>query len=176
MLFRQLFDCTSCTYTYVIADKVGSEALIIDPVIEQLDLYLQLLNEWQLKLVLAIDTHTHADHITATGKLRNNTQCAIAMGEQSPSECVDIRIKENEPVKIGQQTLTPMYTPGHTADHYSYHMDDRVFSGDCLLIRATGRTDFQDGDSRVHYDSLFNKLLKLPDDTQVFPAHNYKGK
>lgn len=175
MLFRQLFDPTSCTYTYVIADDYGCEAVIIDPVIDQMPLYIQCLQEWDLKLVFALDTHTHADHITATGPLRANTQCAIAMGDQSTATCVDLRIKEGETIKVGNNILKAIYTPGHTDDHFSYHMNDRVFTGDCLLIRATGRTDFQNGDPYEQYDSLFNKLLRLQEDTLVFPAHNYKG-
>jgi len=175
MLFRQLFDPTSCTYTYVIADDFGTEAMIIDPVIEQVPLYLQLLEEWDLQLVFAVDTHTHADHITATGQLRDKTQCVIAMGDQTLATCVDLKIKDGETIKVGNNRLLAMFTPGHTDDHFSYHMNDRVFTGDCLLIRATGRTDFQNGDPYVHYDSLFNKLLRLPDETMVYPAHDYKG-
>lgn len=175
MLFRQLFDKTSSTYTYIIADNFGTEALIIDPVIDQMPLYLRLLEEWDLKLVYAIDTHTHADHITATGQLRNNTQCAIALGDQAQATCVDLRIKDGEQIKVGKNTISAIYTPGHTDDHMSFYMNDRVFTGDVLMIRATGRTDFQNGDPYASYDSIFNKLLKLPEETFVYPAHDYKG-
>lgn len=175
MLFRQLFDSVSWTYTYIIADTHGHEAIIIDPVKEKTEQYIKLLNELDLRLVMALDTHTHADHVTATGPLRNRTQCSIVMGEQTKAEYVDIKIKEGETIKIGHQVLTAMYTPGHTDDHISYRMKDRVFTGDCLLIRATGRTDFQNGDPYAHYDSLFNKLLKLPEETLVYPAHDYNG-
>lgn len=175
MLFRQLFDNTSCTYTYIIADTDGHEAIIIDPVKENAERYIKLLNELDLRLVIAIDTHIHADHVTATGILREQTSCKIMMGDRTKAECVDVKIKEGETIKIGDQILTAIYTPGHTDDHFSYRMQDRVFTGDCLLIRATGRTDFQNGDSYAHYDSLFNKLLKLPEETLVYPAHDYNG-
>lgn len=175
MLFRQLFDSVSCTYTYIIADDKGHEAIIIDPVKEKAEQYLKLLKELDLKLVMALDTHTHADHVTATGALRNKTQCSIIMGDRTKAECVDIKLKEGETIKIGRQILTAMYTPGHTDDHFSFRMQDRVFTGDCLMIRATGRDDFQNGDSYAHYDSLFNKLLKLPEETLVYPGHDYNG-
>lgn len=175
MLFRQLFEPVSCTYTYVIADDYGTEAVIIDPVLEQMPLYTQLLQEWDLKLVYSVDTHTHADHITASGCLREATQCAIALGDRAVATCVDIRLKDGDTLKVGKQTLKALYTPGHTDDHFSYLLDDKVFTGDCLLIRATGRTDFQNGDPHVHYDSLFNKILRLPEQTYVYPAHDYKG-
>lgn len=175
MFFRQLFEEVSCTYTYIIADDKGHEAVIIDPVKEKLDLYLQLLSEYDLKLVMTIDTHTHADHVTATGLLRNSTQCSIVMNEHVKADCVDIKIKEGEKIKVGNQELVGIYTPGHTDDHFSYRMNDRVFTGDVLLIRATGRTDFQNGDPYASYDSIFNKLFKLPGETLVYPCHDYKG-
>lgn len=175
MLFRQLFDSVSCTYTYIIADEHGHEAIIIDPVKEKVEQYIKLISELDLRLVMALDTHTHADHITATGSLRNHMHCSIIMGDKTKAECVDIKVKEGETIKVGQQILTAIYTPGHTDDHFSYRMQDRVFTGDCLMIRATGRTDFQNGDAYAHYDSLFNKLLKLPEETLVYPAHDYNG-
>lgn len=175
MLFRQMFDRESCTYTYLLSSGPGREAIIIDPVNTQLEKYLQLINELNLKLVVALDTHTHADHITATGQLRQSTQCSIAMGEFTKAECVDLHYKDSEKINVDGVELVAMYTPGHTDEHFSFVMQDRVFSGDCLLIRSTGRTDFQNGDSFVHYDSLFNKLLKLPEAMLVYPAHDYKG-
>jgi sulfur dioxygenase len=175
MIFRQLFDCTSSTYSYLLASRRGGEALIIDPVLEKVDRYLQLVAELDLKLVKAVDTHLHADHITGLGSLRDRTQCITVMGEQSSVDVVSMRVAEGDKVRIEGLALDVLYTPGHTNDSYSFRMDDRVFTGDTLLIRGTGRTDFQNGDPRAQYDSIFNKLLKLPDDMLVFPAHDYKG-
>jgi sulfur dioxygenase len=175
MLFRQLFERESSTYTYLLAARRGGEALLIDPVKEQTHAYLQLIDELELELVVAVDTHVHADHVTALGDLRAKTGCASIMGAQSKAECVSTKIKDGELIKIDGVELRAMYTPGHTDDSYSFVMNDRVFTGDTLLIRGTGRTDFQNGDSRQQYDSIFNKLLKLPDETLVYPGHDYKG-
>jgi sulfur dioxygenase len=175
MIFRQLFDSVSGTYTYLLASRRGGEALIIDPVIEKVDRYLQLIGELDLKLVKAVDTHLHADHITGLGALRDRTHCITVMGEQTKADVVSMRLSEGEKLTIEGVSLDALYTPGHTDDSYSYLMDDRVFTGDTLLIRGTGRTDFQNGDPRAQYDSIFNKLLRLPEDTLVFPAHDYKG-
>jgi sulfur dioxygenase len=175
MLFRQLFDSVSGTYTYLIASRRGGEALIIDPVIERVDRYLQLVNELDLRLVKAVDTHVHADHITGLGALRDRTHCITVMGEQAKVDVVSMRLAEGDKLTIEGLALDVLYTPGHTDDSYSFLMRDRVFTGDTLLIRGTGRTDFQNGDPRTQYDSIFNKLLKLPDETMVFPAHDYKG-
>jgi glyoxylase-like metal-dependent hydrolase (beta-lactamase superfamily II)/rhodanese-related sulfurtransferase len=175
MIFRQLFDTTSSTYSYVLASRHGGEALIIDPVLERVDRYIQLLRELDLRLVKAIDTHLHADHITGLGALRDRTHCITVMGEQTRADIVSMRVAEGDHVDIEGLSLDVLYTPGHTDDSYSYLMEGRVFTGDTLLIRGTGRTDFQNGDPRAQYDSIFNKLLKLPDETLVFPAHDYKG-
>jgi glyoxylase-like metal-dependent hydrolase (beta-lactamase superfamily II)/rhodanese-related sulfurtransferase len=175
MIFRQLFDSVSGTYTYLLASRKGGEALIIDPVIEKVDRYIQLVKELDLKLVKAVDTHLHADHITGLGALRDRTQCITVMGERSKVDVVSMRLAEGDKLTIEGVALDVIYTPGHTDDSYSFLMADRVFTGDTLLIRGTGRTDFQNGDPRAQYDSIFNKLLKLPDDTLVFPAHDYKG-
>jgi sulfur dioxygenase len=175
MIFRQLFDSTSGTYTYILASRPGGEALIIDPVLEKVDRYLQLVRELDLKLVKAVDTHLHADHITGLGALRDRTHCVTVMGEQTHADVVSMRVAEGDRVEIEGVRLDVLYTPGHTDDSYSYLLADRVFTGDTLLIRGTGRTDFQNGDPRAQYDSIFNKLLKLPDATLVFPAHDYKG-
>jgi glyoxylase-like metal-dependent hydrolase (beta-lactamase superfamily II)/rhodanese-related sulfurtransferase len=175
MIFRQLFDPVSSTYTYLLASRHGGEALIIDPVLERVDRYIQLLNELDLRLVKAIDTHLHADHITGLDALRERTQCITVMGEQSKAEVVSIRVADGDRVGIEGLSLDVAYTPGHTDDSYSYILPDRVFTGDTLLIRGTGRTDFQNGDARAQYDSIFNRLLKLPDETFVYPAHDYKG-
>jgi len=175
MIFRQLFDSTSGTYTYLLASRHGGEALIIDPVLEKVDRYLQLMRELDLKLVKAVDTHLHADHITGLGALRDRTHCITVMGEQTKADVVSMRVAEGDHIDIEGLSLDVLYTPGHTDDSYSYLADGRVFTGDTLLIRGTGRTDFQNGDPRAQYDSIFNKLLKLPDELLVYPAHDYKG-
>src|SRR5246500_4904449 len=175
MIFRQLFDGTSGTYTYLLASRHGGEALIIDPVIERIDRYLQLVRELDLKLVKAVDTHLHADHVTGLGALRDRTHCITVMGEHTKADVVSMRVAEGDRVQIEGLSLDVLYTPGHTDDSYSFLLNDRVFTGNTLLIRGTGRTDFQNGDPRAQYDSIFNKLLKLPDDTLVYPAHDYKG-
>jgi sulfur dioxygenase len=175
MIFRQLFDQVSGTYTYLLASRRGGEALIIDPVLEKVDRYIQLVDELQLKLVKAVDTHLHADHITGLGALRDRTHCVTVMGEASKVDVVSMRLSEGDKLTIEGLALDVLYTPGHTDDSYSFLMGDRVFTGDTLLIRGTGRTDFQNGDARAQYDSIFNKLLRLPDETMVFPAHDYKG-
>jgi glyoxylase-like metal-dependent hydrolase (beta-lactamase superfamily II)/rhodanese-related sulfurtransferase len=175
MIFRQLFDGESSTYTYLLASRAGGEALIIDPVLEKVDRYLQLLEELDLKLIKAVDSHVHADHITGLGALRDQTRCITVMGEQSGVDVVSMRVSEGDKIDIEGLALDVIYTPGHTDDSYSFMIDDRVFTGDTLLIRGTGRTDFQNGDPAAQYDSIFNKLLKLPDDTLIYPAHDYKG-
>ena len=175
MIFRQLFEATSGTYTYLLASRRGGEALIIDPVLEKVDRYLQLIRELDLKLVKAIDTHLHADHITGLGALRDRTRCITVMGEQSSVDVVSMRIADGDRLGIEGISLDVAYTPGHTDDSYSFIMPDRVFTGDTLLIRGTGRTDFQNGDPRAQYEFIFNRLLRLPDETMLFPAHDYKG-
>ncbi len=175
MIFRQLFDPVSSTYTYILASRKGGEALIIDPVLDKVDRYIQLFEELDIKLVKAIDTHLHADHVTGLGALRDRTLCVTVMGEQTQADVVSMRVGDGDTVDIEGLTLGAMYTPGHTDDSYCFTMDDRVFTGDTLLIRGTGRTDFQNGDARAQYESIFNRLLKLPDDTLVYPAHDYKG-
>jgi sulfur dioxygenase len=175
MIFRQLFDSVSGTYSYLLASRPGGEALILDPVLEKADRYCKLLQELDLKLVKAVDTHLHADHVTGLAELRDRTHCITIMGEQSKADVVSMRVSEGDKVTIEGLSLDVMYTPGHTDDSYSYLMGDRVFTGDTLLIRGTGRTDFQNGSARAQYDSIFNRLLKLPEETLVFPAHDYKG-
>ncbi len=175
MLFRQLFDQESGTYTYLIGSRPGGEALFIDPVKEQTETYLSLVEQLGLKLVIAIDTHTHADHITALGDLRTRSGCITMMGERTHAECVSMQFHDGELINLDGVKLRALYTPGHTDESFSLVMDDRVFTGDALLIRGTGRTDFQNGDARAGYDSIFNKLLRLPDETFVYPGHDYKG-
>jgi sulfur dioxygenase len=175
MIFRQLFDATSSTYTYLLASRRGGEALIIDPVLERVERYLKLIEELDLKLVKAVDTHLHADHITGLGALRDHTKCITVMGEQSNVDVVSMRIADGDRLDIEGLSLGVIYTPGHTDDSYCFTMADRVFTGDTLLIRGTGRTDFQSGSARAQYESIFNRLLRLPDETLVYPAHDYKG-
>ncbi|HLT92803.1 MAG TPA: MBL fold metallo-hydrolase [Woeseiaceae bacterium] len=175
MIFRQLFDATSCTYTYLLASRQGGEALIIDPVLEKVGRYLELLRELDVRLLKAIDTHVHADHVSGLPALRDRTRCITVMGEQSRVDVVSVRVADGDLVEVDGIELRALYTPGHTDDSYSFVMDDRVFTGDTLLIRGTGRTDFQNGNAVEQYHSLFDKLLKLPDETLVYPAHDYKG-
>ena len=176
MIFEQLFDNKSSTYTYIISSGKGREALIIDPVIEHTDEYIKVLKNLDLKLVKVIDTHIHADHITGLNELHKKTNCTRIMGEKSKSEVIDLKIKDNEKINVENIEFKAIYTPGHTDCSYSFLMNDRVFTGDTLLINGTGRTDFQNGSAKTQYDSLFNKLLKLPEKTIVYPAHDYNGK
>lgn len=175
MIFRQLFDSVSGTYSYLLASRRGGEALIIDPVLDKVDHYLRLVRELDLRLVKAVDTHLHADHITGLGALRDRTRCITVMGEQTKADVVSMRVAEGDKLTIEGLSLDVLYTPGHTDDSYSFVMEDRVFTGDTLLIRGTGRTDFQNGDPRMQYESLFGKLLRLPEEMLVYPAHDYKG-
>ena len=176
MIFEQLFDNKSSTYTYILSSGKGREALIIDPVLDNTEQYLNLLDKLELSLVKVIDTHIHADHITGLNELSKRTKCTKIMGDNSKSEVIDLRVKENEEVEIDNINLKVMYTPGHTDCSYSFLMKDRIFTGDTLLINGTGRTDFQNGDPYQSYDSIFNKILKLPDNILIFPAHDYNGK
>ena len=176
MIFKQLFDNNSSTYTYLIASAKGREALIIDPVLENVNSYIKILKELDLRLVKVIDTHIHADHITGASKLKNNTSCAIIMGEHTQSDALKIKVKDDEIIKIDQLEIKTMHTPGHTSDSYSFLMNNYLFSGDTLLINGTGRTDFQNGSAKDSYKSIFNKLLKLPNETLLYPAHDYNNK
>tara|TARA_B100001063_G_scaffold100827_1_gene94153 strand:+ start:170 stop:850 length:681 start_codon:yes stop_codon:yes gene_type:complete len=175
MIFKQLFDTKSSTYTYLISSGKGREALIIDPVIENVDSYIKLLNELNLKLVKVIDTHIHADHVTGASKLRDLTKCLTIMGDHTPAETVEIKVKDDEFIKLDNLKIRAMHTPGHTSDSFSFLMNNYLFSGDTLLINGTGRTDFQNGNAKDSYNSIFNKLLKLPEETLLYPAHDYKG-
>ena len=176
MIFKQVFDTKTSTYTYLIASAKGREAVIIDPVLENVDEYIQLLKELDLKLVKVIDTHIHADHVTGASKLKQATNCTTLMGEHTPADTVEIKVKDNELIKIDGLKIKSLYTPGHTSDSYSFLLDNYLFSGDTLLINGTGRTDFQNGSSKDAYNSLFNNILKLPEETLVYPGHDYNGK
>ena len=175
MIFKQLFDDKSSTYTYIVASGKGREALIIDPVIEHTHIYVDLLNNLNLRLVKVIDTHIHADHISAMAELKERTNCQTIMGERSKSEVVNLKVKDNEKISIDGINLKALYTPGHTDDSYCFVMEDRIFTGDTLLINGTGRTDFQNGNSKDAYNSIFKRVLTLPEETLVYPAHDYKG-
>ena len=175
MILKQLFDTASSTYTYLIASKKGREALIIDPVLENVETYIHLLNELDLKLVKVIDTHIHADHVTGAGKLRDKTKCVTIMGEHTPTDAVEVKVKDDEIIELDKFKIRALYTPGHTSDSFCFLMNNYLFSGDTLLINGTGRTDFQNGSSKDAYNSIFNRLLKLPDETLLYPAHDYKG-
>ena len=176
MIFEQLFDTKSSTYTYVISSGKGREALIIDPVIEHTEEYIKVLDKLELKLVKVLDPHIHADHITGLNELSKRTTCSKVMGEKSKSEVIDLKVKDDDEINIENIKLKTIYTPGHTDCSYSFLMGDRVFTGDTLLINGTGRTDFQNGSAHDAYNSLFGKLLKLPEETLVYPAHDYNGK
>ena len=175
MLFRQLFDCESSTYTYLIAADFGREAVIIDPVKKNSNQYITLLKQLELRLVAALDTHLHADHITGLGELSKQLNCQSMMGVQSHANGVSARFKDKDILTFDGFKLQVMYTPGHTDDSYCFVMPDRVFTGDTLFIRGTGRTDFQHGSPSQQYDSLFNRLLCLPEKTLVYPGHDYNG-
>ena len=175
MIFKQLFDKKSSTYTYLISSGEGREALIIDPVLDNVADYLDLLKNLNLKLVKVIDTHIHADHVTGASKLKDVTKCSTIMGEHTPAETVEIKVKDDEYINLDNLKIRALYTPGHTSDSYSFLMDNYLFSGDTLLINGTGRTDFQNGNAKDAYNSIFNRLLKLPEETFLYPAHDYKG-
>ena len=176
MIFKQVFDIKSSTYTYLMASAKGREAVIIDPVIENIEEYISLLNELDLKLVKVIDTHIHADHITGASALREKTKCVTIMGDHTPADTVEIKVKDEEIIKLDQLEIKALHTPGHTSDSYSFLMNNYLFSGDTLLINGTGRTDFQNGSAKDAYHSIFNKLLKLPEETILCPGHDYNGK
>ena len=176
MIFKQVFDIKTSTYTYLIASAKGREAVIIDPVIENVNEYIQLLKELDLKLVKVIDTHIHADHVTGASKLKQATNCATLMGEHTPADAVEIKVKDNEKINIDDLNIRSIYTPGHTSESYSFLLDNYLFSGDALLINGTGRTDFQNGNSKDSYHSIFDKLLTLPEDTLLYPGHDYNSK
>ena len=176
MIFKQVFDTKTSTYTYLIASAKGREAVIIDPVLENVENYIGLLKDLDLKLVKVIDTHIHADHVTGASKLKQSTNCTTIMGEHTPADMVEIKVKDNELINVDGLKIRSIYIPGHTSESYSFLLNKYLFSGDALLINGTGRTDFQNGSSKDSYHSIFDKLLKLPEDTLLYPGHDYNGK
>lgn len=179
MFIRQLFDTTSHTYSYIVASAAGGEALIIDPVDSQIETYTMLIDQLGLNLLYAIDTHVHADHISAIGKLRDIYQCDTVHGKGSQATGITQFVDDGGVIAFGDLLLEAIYTPGHTIDSYCYLLSTAnqkfLFSGDTLLIRGTGRTDLQGGCAKQQYQSLFDKLLCLPDNTIVYPGHDYNG-
>jgi sulfur dioxygenase len=175
VIFRQLFDPQTSSFTYLLAARPGGEALIIDPVLGMTDMYIELIRQLDTRLVFAMDTHTHADHITALGALRDKTQCITIMGHQTKAECVSRGVDDGESIDVDGLSLKSIYTPGHTDESYSFVMHDRVFTGDVLLYRSTGRTDFQNGNSHISWDSITKRLFELADETLIYAAHDYKG-
>ena len=175
MIFRQLFDKKSSTFSYLITSEKNNEALIIDPVLDNVEEYTNLLNKFDLKLVKVIDTHIHADHITGASALKNITKCTTIMGDHTPADTVEIKVRDEEIIKLDQLEIKALHTPGHTSDSFSFLMNNCLFSGDTLLINGTGRTDFQNGSAKDAYNSIFDKILKLPEETLLYPAHDYNG-
>ncbi|MBN1206051.1 MAG: MBL fold metallo-hydrolase [Myxococcaceae bacterium] len=175
MIFRQLFDTESSTYTYLIGDEATRQAVLIDPVLEQVERDLQLVSELDLTLTHVFDTHVHADHVTASGVLRERTQCTVVAGVGGAS-CANVQARHGDEVRVGQLVFQVLATPGHTDDSISYLLDDRVFTGDALLVRGNGRTDFQNGNAAQLYDSITRVLFSLPEETLIYPGHDYKGR
>lgn len=175
MIFRSFFDHESYTYSYLLARATGRHAVLIDPVLEHTDLYLTMLDELDLHLDTAIDTHIHADHISALGELRNSTGCKTRMGREANVKCVSQSFHDNEVIDVDHLLIKALHTPGHTPESYCLLYNEYLFTGDTLLIRGSGRTDFQNGNSYDSWASL-QRLVQLPDDTQIYPAHDYSGR
>lgn len=176
MLFRQLFDQESCTYTYLIGDPESQEAVLVDPVLEQVGRDRQLLRELGLRLRLCLETHVHADHITGTGSLREDPGCEGLVPGGAQVGCATREVQDGEVLQVGSLRIQAVATPGHTDSHLAYWVNgSHVLTGDALFIRGCGRTDFQGGDPGILYDSVMQKLFTLPDETLVYPAHDYRG-
>lgn len=175
LLFQQLFEPESSTYTYLLADKNTRQAILIDSVIETVERDLKLIAELDLNLLYAVDTHIHADHITASGEIKKRMSAKIALPAKAGVECADVYLKEGDILQFGQFSLSVIETPGHTHESLSFFCEMMVFTGDALLIRGCGRTDFQSGSSEQLYHSVTQKLFKLPPETIVYPAHDYRG-
>lgn len=176
MIFRQLFEPLSSTYTYLLGCEETGQAVLIDPVISTMDRDLEELKNLGLTLAYTVDTHVHADHITAAREMKNRVGSKIAAPIAEQLTCADLNLEEGKPFQVGGIRLDPLHTPGHTTGHFAYVFNDRVFTGDALLIEGCGRTDFQQGDSDTLYHSVTRKLFALPDDTIVYPAHDYKDR
>lgn len=176
MLFRQLFEPLSSTYTYLFGCEDTGKAILVDPVVPTMDRDLSLISELGLSLSMTVETHVHADHITSALHLRESTACKIAFPAIDNLPCADVHIEEGIPVSLGSIELQPLFTPGHTDDHFSYLAEGRLLSGDCLLIDGCGRTDFQNGDPSILFNTITKTLFGLPDDTLVYPGHDYHGR
>lgn len=176
MIFRQLYEPVSSTYTYLLGCEETGQALLIDPVVNAMERDLGELHKLGMKLVYTIDTHIHADHITAALHLKEKTGSKIAAPAYDRLPCTDVGIEEGTPFQLAGITLQPLHTPGHTDGHFAYRCNDRVFTGDALLIEGCGRTDFQNGDADALFNSVRDKLFSLPDDTLVYPAHDYQDR
>lgn len=174
--FRQLFDASSSTYTYLLGDLTRSEAVLIDPVREHVALYLSLLDEQGLKLRYVLDTHIHADHVTAASQLRELTGARTVVSVHGGAECADVLLRGSESLYFGAESFFALATPGHTPGCTSYLWRDRLFTGDTLLIGGCGRTDFQGGDAGELYDSISRKIWPLPGETLIYPGHDYRHK
>jgi len=179
-MFKQLFDQESSTYTYLLTDEHSREAVIIDPVASHIEAYIALIKQYDLQIKYALETHVHADHITASGQLREQLNVITGVGELCGASAADLQINDGDIIQFGNQTLRAIATPGHTAGSISYlwlnEIQARVFTGDALLINGCGRTDFQGGDAGVLFDSITQKLFSLPDETLVYPGHDYQGR
>ncbi|WP_373049110.1 MBL fold metallo-hydrolase [Vulgatibacter sp.] len=175
MLFRQLFDNETSSYTYLLADEETREAILIDPVIEQVERDVKVIGELGLRLLYTVETHVHADHVTGGGALRERLGSRTVVPAIAKVPCADVEVKEGDEIRFGKYTLRVLETPGHTDACVSYVGEGRVFTGDTLLVRGCGRTDFQSGSAEALYDSVTGKLFQLPPETLVYPAHDYKG-
>ena len=180
MIFKQLFEADSSTYTYLIGCRESGEAVLIDPVLDTVERDLQVLQDLGLRLRATLETHVHADHLTGARRLKQRTGCRIACPAMLSLPCADLGIREGEPIVLGTLELHPLFTPGHTNHHHAYLMDTpgqkMLFTGDALLIESCGRTDFQSGNAADLYNSIHNKFFSLPDETLVYPAHDYEGR
>lgn len=175
IIFHQLFEKETSTYTYLLADPVTKEAVIIDPVVEMVERDLKLISELGLKLKYILDTHVHADHVTGSGEIRKQTGAKVAISSAYDMACADLHLEDGQELKFGSHVIRAIHTPGHTSGCLSYYTGNVVFTGDALLIRGSGRTDFQGGSSEQLFHSVREKIFQLPEDTVVFPGHDYKG-
>lgn len=175
MIFYQLFEKETSTYTYLLADAETKDAVIIDPVIEMVDRDIKLIQELGIKLIYILETHVHADHITGSGEIRKRTGAKIGVSSQYKITCPDLQLSDGDEIKFGKHVIKVIHTPGHTSGCLSYQTENMIFTGDALLIRSCGRTDFQGGSSEQLYQSVRNRIFELPEDTIIYPAHDYKG-